>query len=163
VDLERFKPTDEATRQAVRSELGISSDEIVVGFVGRLVKEKGVPELIEAVEQLGSPFRLLLIGSADPEKTDAVPQALLDQAEQRGVILTGHREDTEHFYAAMDVFCLLSHREGFPRAAMEAAASGLPVVATDIRVPAGGGRRRDRRLGPRARSSEAGCGHPAGG
>ena len=45
----------------------------------------------------------------------------------------GHREDVDRLYAAMDVFCLPSHREGFPRAAMEAAASGLPVVATDIR------------------------------
>ncbi len=133
VDLERFKPADEATRQAVRAELGIEADEIVVGFVGRLVREKGVPELIEAVERLGPPFRLLLIGPADPEKTGAVPRALLDQAEQRRTILTGHREDTERLYAAMDVFCLPSHREGFPRAAMEAASSGLPIVATDVR------------------------------
>ena len=50
-----------------------------------------------------------------------------------GAVLTGHRDDVERLYAAMDVFCLPSHREGFPRAAMEAAASGLPVVATDIR------------------------------
>ncbi len=133
VDLERFKPADEATRDEVRAELGIEPDDVVVGFVGRLVAEKGVPELIEAMELLGKPFRLLLIGPHDPQKADAIPPALLDRASEQGAILAGHREDTERLYAAMDVFCLPSHREGFPRAAMEAAASGLPVVATDIR------------------------------
>jgi glycosyltransferase involved in cell wall biosynthesis len=55
------------------------------------------------------------------------------QARADGAIIAGHRTDVDRLYPVMDVFCLPSHREGFPRAAMEAAASGLPVVATDIR------------------------------
>lgn len=133
VDLERFHPADEATRSTVRAELGLSADDIVVGLVARLVEEKGVPELIEAMELLGPPFRLLLIGPRDEEKADAVDDRLLDRARAAGAILTGHREDVHRLYPAMDVFCLPSHREGYPRAAMEAAAAGLPVVATDIR------------------------------
>jgi glycosyltransferase involved in cell wall biosynthesis len=101
--------------------------------VGRLVAGKGIPELIDAVSRLGPPFRLLVVGPHDPEKADALPEGLLDQARAAGAVLTGHREDVDRLYAAMDVFCLPSHREGFPRAAMEAAASGLPVVATDVR------------------------------
>ena len=58
---------------------------------------------------------------------------MLEQARAHGVRLLGHRDDVDALYAAMDVFVLASHREGFPRAAMEAAAMGLPVVATDIR------------------------------
>ena len=133
VDLVRFRPAAPAARAAVRQELGIDEGEIVVGLVARLVAEKGVPELLEAVAALGDPFRLLLIGPPDPGKADAVPAASLAAARRRGTILTGHRDDVEALYGAMDVFCLPSHREGFPRSAMEAVASGLPVVATDIR------------------------------
>ena len=133
VDLQRFRPADASTRSRVRAELGLDADDVVVGLVARLVAEKGVPELIDAVERLGAPFRLLLIGPADPEKADAVGADVLERATNGGAILTGHRDDVDRLYAAMDIFCLPSHREGFPRAAMEAAASGLPVVATDIR------------------------------
>ena len=133
VDLQRFRPADASTRSRVRAELGLDADDVVVGLVARLVAEKGVPELIDAVERLGAPFRLLLIGPADPEKDDAVGADVLERATNAGAVLTGHRDDVDRLYAAMDIFCLPSHREGFPRAAMEAAASGLPVVATDIR------------------------------
>lgn len=133
VDLRRFHPGDAATRSATRAELGIEPTDIVVGTVARLVAEKGIPELIDAVERLGPPFRLLLIGPHDPAKADALPAALLDRAVAGGAIVTGHSSQTEVLYGAMDVFCLPSHREGFPRAAMEAAASGLAIVATDIR------------------------------
>jgi glycosyltransferase involved in cell wall biosynthesis len=49
------------------------------------------------------------------------------------VTFLGHRDDVDRLYAAMDLFVLASHREGFPRAAMEASAMALPVVATDVR------------------------------
>lgn len=133
VDLVRFRPPTPGERAEVRAELGFAEDDVVVGLVARLVAEKGVPELIEAVERLGPPHRLLLVGPFDPAKADALPHGLLERARRGGAVLTGHRTDSHRMYAAMDVFCLPSHREGFPRAAMEAAASGLPVVATDIR------------------------------
>jgi glycosyltransferase involved in cell wall biosynthesis len=133
VDLVRFRPAPPDVRAAVRDELDLRPDDVVVGLVARLVAEKGIPELIDAVAALGPPFRLLLIGPHDPEKADALDRSVLDRATAGGAVLTGHREDVEVLYAAMDVFCLPSHREGFPRAAMEAAACELPVVATDIR------------------------------
>jgi glycosyltransferase involved in cell wall biosynthesis len=133
VDLDRFHVPTEAERAEVRAELGIDDGEVVVGFVGRLVAEKGVPELLAAVDRLGPPHRLLLVGPHDPAKPDALSQDVLDAAAAGGAVLTGHREDTHRLYRAMDVFVLPSHREGFPRAAMEASATGVPVVATDIR------------------------------
>jgi glycosyltransferase involved in cell wall biosynthesis len=133
VDLGRFLPPTAAERSAVRDELGFASTDVVVGVVARLVAEKGIPELVDAVERLGPPFRLLLIGPEDVEKADALPGAVLERARRGRAVVTGHREDVERLYHAMDLFCLPSHREGFPRAAMEAAASGLPVVATDVR------------------------------
>jgi glycosyltransferase involved in cell wall biosynthesis len=132
VDLERFRP-DPARRDEVRKELGLKDDQIAVGLVARLVEEKGVPELIEAAERLGDRYVVFVVGPRDPEKSDAVSEELLSKAESYGVRFLGMRRDVERIYQAMDIFVLPSHREGFPRAAMEAAASGLPVIATNIR------------------------------
>jgi glycosyltransferase involved in cell wall biosynthesis len=74
-----------------------------------------------------------VVGPEDPEKADRLPPEMIEAAAAQGVRFLGMRDDIDHLYAAFDVFVLPSHREGFPRAAMEAAAMGLPVVATDIR------------------------------
>jgi lipopolysaccharide/colanic/teichoic acid biosynthesis glycosyltransferase len=135
VDLERFRPDrlSVAERARRRAELGFGDDDVVVGAVGRLVAEKGFPELFAAMERLGPEHRLLVVGGVDPSKPDAIEAATLSRAEERGAVFLGQRDDIEDLYGLMDVFVLASHREGFPRAAMEAAASGLAVVATDIR------------------------------
>jgi glycosyltransferase involved in cell wall biosynthesis len=132
VDLERFRP-DPSVRREVRAELGLDDRTIAVGLVARLVAEKGVPELIEAAKRLPDRFAVIIVGPRDPEKADSLPEDLLDRAEEDGVRLLGMRRDVDRIYQALDLFVLPSHREGFPRAAMEAAASGLPVIATDIR------------------------------
>lgn len=132
VDLERFRPRPEI-RGEIRAELGLREGQIAVGLVARLVAEKGVPELIEAAGRLGEGYAVLIVGPRDPEKADALPDDLLDRAEERGVRFLGMRGDVDRIYQGLDLFVLPSHREGFPRAAMEAAASGLPIVASDIR------------------------------
>lgn len=135
VDLSRFDPCRFAPdqRAALRRGIGIDADQVVVGTVGRLVAEKGYPELFEAAALLGERYALVVVGPEDPEKADRLPAELLGQAKARGVRFLGLRRDVDALYSAMDVFVLPSHREGFPRAAMEAAAMGLPVVATNIR------------------------------
>jgi glycosyltransferase involved in cell wall biosynthesis len=136
VDLARFDPSrftaDE--RRRARAEVGARDDTVVVGAVGRLVAEKGYPELFDAFAML-DPSRYLLVvaGGQDAAKADALPPSRLDDARRRGVVFVGHRDDVERVYAALDLFVLPSHREGFPRAAMEAQAMGVPVVATNIR------------------------------
>ena len=132
VDLERFRPRPES-RDEVRAELGVAEGQIAVGLVARLVAEKGVPELIEAAARLGDRYAVFIVGPHDPEKADALPEEILTEAESAGVRFLGMRKDVERIYQGLDMFVLPSHREGFPRAAMEAAASGLPVVASDIR------------------------------
>jgi len=135
IDLERFDPDRwPGARERLREEWRIGDDEVVVGFVGRLVAEKGVPELLEAVARVrerGSPVRLVLVGDSDPAKPDAIDLELLEATP--GVSVVGWQDPIEPCYLAFDTLALLSHREGFPRAPMEAAAMGVPVIATDIR------------------------------
>jgi glycosyltransferase involved in cell wall biosynthesis len=136
VDLRRF---DQARWSAVdrtraRAELRVDEGTIAVGIVARLVAEKGYPELFDAMARLDpGRYVLVCIGGDDPHKSDALPRPMVDAAREMGVQFLGHRDDVGAPYAAMDLFVLPSHREGFPRAAMEAAASGLPVIATDVR------------------------------
>jgi glycosyltransferase involved in cell wall biosynthesis len=139
VDLHRFAPerwpADE--RDRVRQELGVADDDLaVVGVVGRLVAEKGYRELFSALELLNDlrdRLRVVIVGTADHAKTDALGPQEIEHATQLGVKFLGWRDDVDRLYLGMDMYVLPSHREGFPRAAMEATAMGLPVVATDIR------------------------------
>ena len=138
VDLQRFRPeTNEHSRREVRADLGVYDDSVVVGMVGRLVWGKGFSELFAAAESISERrpgVVFVVVGGSDPDKADAIPPEKLAAAGRHGrMIFTGERDDMEHVYPAFDIFALPSHREGFPRSAMEAAASGLPVIATDIR------------------------------
>jgi glycosyltransferase involved in cell wall biosynthesis len=136
VDLARFDPDrfGVEVRTAERAALGVRDDQVLIGAVGRLVREKGYPELIDAVGRLDPDrFVLVCVGGDEPDKVDALDPALVRDARERGVRFLGHRDDVAELMTAFDVFALPSHREGFPRAAMEAAAMGLPVVTTDVR------------------------------
>jgi glycosyltransferase involved in cell wall biosynthesis len=101
------------------------------------VRQKGFPELFAAAERLRSSHPeivFVVVGGSDPDKADAISSEELAAAGRRGrIVFTGSRDDMEDVYRGFDLFVLPSHREGFPRSAMEAAATGLPVIATDIR------------------------------
>jgi glycosyltransferase involved in cell wall biosynthesis len=138
IDLKRFHPgTGRHGRQQARADLGIDADAVVVGTVGRLVWQKGFHELFAAAERLRGTHPdviFVVVGGSDPDKSDAISSAELAAARRRGgIVFAGARDDIEDVYRAIDLFVLPSHREGFPRSAMEAAATGLPVIATDIR------------------------------
>jgi glycosyltransferase involved in cell wall biosynthesis len=139
IDLRRFDPaamTPEA-RAAIRAEIGAADGDVVVGVVGRLVREKGFEEVFAAarlLRQEAPNVRMAVIGIAEPHKADGYSAADIDAlARDAGVVFLGARDDMPECYAAMDVFAFASHREGFPRAPMEAAAMGVPVVITDVR------------------------------
>jgi len=138
VDLSRFDPAavPDGTRDRLRREWGLGDDVVVYGAVGRLVREKGMVEMFAAHRRLvheGVRLRLVVVGPLEPGKADGLDQAAVDAARADGVIFLGQRDDMPDLYSAMDVFVTATYREGFPRAAMEAAAMGLPIVATDIR------------------------------
>ncbi len=135
VDLTRFDPklasADE--RRSTRALFGVTDQQVVVGAVGRLVAEKGFLELFAAVRGLDDRFTLVVIGPHEPDKDDSIDAGTVAAAREAGVVFLGMRDDVDVLYRAMDLFVLPSYREGFPRAAMEAAASGLPLIVTDIR------------------------------
>jgi glycosyltransferase involved in cell wall biosynthesis/GNAT superfamily N-acetyltransferase len=135
VDLSRFDPArvDEGTRRDIRASIGAADGDIVVGSVGRLVAEKGFPELFEAAGKLSDNSVIVAIGPDEPDKVDGLQAGFIAAARELGIHLPGMQTNVDEWYAAMDIFVLASHREGFPRAAMEAASMGLPVIATDIR------------------------------
>ena len=136
IDLDRFdrRRFDTEAVAAARRELGASAGtEVVVGSVGRLVAEKGYRELFEAAGQLAPHVRVAVIGMDEPDKRDALTPTELAGAARNGVELLGERHDVDWLYTGMDIFVLASHREGVPRAAMEATAMGVPIVATDVR------------------------------
>lgn len=119
-----------------RRGLGLSPGAPMVGFVGRLVAEKGVLDLLQAariVLEGESSARFLFVGPIDREKPDAVTP---DMAREHGVgeacVFAGMRQDMPELYALMDIFCLPSHRESFPRSPMEASAMGVPCVVSDV-------------------------------
>ena len=139
VDLARFDPerADVDGRAELRASVGATDDDIVVGLVGRLVAEKGYREVFAAARLLRDRrphIRFVVIGPDDPDKADAITRAETDEvAATANVTFLGARTDVDQWYTAMDLYLLASHREGFPRSAMEAGAMGLPVVTSDIR------------------------------
>lgn len=133
----RFNPArlPAGARGRVRAELGVPDDALVLGFVGRLVKDKGVVELAAAWKALRArhpALHLVLVGPW--EEQDPVPADVRAglEADER-VHFVGFTRDTAAMYAAMDLVTLPTYREGFPNVPLEAASMGLPVVAT--RVP----------------------------
>jgi glycosyltransferase involved in cell wall biosynthesis len=134
VDLTQFTPRkqDSWRYRALRQQLGLSGEEVVIGFVGRFVKDKGIRELVEAFRELGATrpnLRLLLVG--DFETGDPVDPWVREYIESTSTILTpGFVEDTAPFYGLMDVFVLPTYREGFPQVSLEAQASAVPVITT---------------------------------
>jgi glycosyltransferase involved in cell wall biosynthesis len=138
IDLRQFHPPGNVSqRQSARRSLGVAPDALVVGTVGRLVWQKGFRELFETAERMATSrpdVVFVVVGSSDAEKSDSIdPENLDSVARKANLVFAGERKDMEDVYAAFDLFVLPSYREGFPRSAMEAAACGLPIVATDIR------------------------------
>ncbi len=139
IDVESFAPARVgAAGWELRRSLGIADSDFVVGSVGRLVYDKGFGELFAAAESITAAHpevKFVVIGPEEHgQQNDAVPAARLAALQAKGAVrFLGWRNDTPQCYAMMDLFVLPSHREGVPRACMEASASGLPVIATDIR------------------------------
>lgn len=138
VDLDKFDYLrGRDLRKAFRNELNIPDDARVFCFVGRITRDKGINELLEAFKSLleeNEHVYLLLIGSKDGMK-GIDPQIYDWSKSQSNVIYCGYTNNVEHYLAASDIYVLPSYREGFGMSVIEAEAMGLPVIVTRIPGP----------------------------
>ena len=129
-DPERVRPE----RDAMRALLGIPTDAIVAGFVGRIVRDKGMIELVDAWSVLREEFpnlHLLVVGRF--EEQDPIPQYVEETLRTDARIhVVPWWNDMPSLYAAMEIVVLPTYREGFPNVPLEAAAMELPVVSTTV-------------------------------
>jgi glycosyltransferase involved in cell wall biosynthesis len=130
VNTDRFAPG----RSYVRDRLKIPKGDPVLGFVGRLTVDKGIPELLTAFDEILAHHPncwLVLVGWFDRAE-DALGARWRRHIEEHPRIRkTDFVANPEDYYRAMDVLILPTHREGFPNVVLEAAACGLPVITTE--------------------------------
>jgi len=135
----RFYPVGKQLSSNYRQSLSLPLDKLIIGIVARKVVEKGYLELLDASLQLissGYDFCLAMCGSALASDHSRSVQPRVDQLLHQypdHFVDLGERADVEHFYKAIDIFCLPSWREGMPRTIIEAMMTSLPVVASNIR------------------------------
>ncbi|MEJ2625788.1 MAG: glycosyltransferase family 4 protein [Pseudolabrys sp.] len=124
VDTDVLKPTPEPPAP------------VTVGFVGRLLKDKGIVTLVRAHDLLrkrGAPVRILVAGTPDPSNPASISQETLAAWRHHdGIEMLGHVSDIAGFWAKAHIAVLPSRREGLPKSLLEAAACGRPIVATDV-------------------------------
>ena len=122
--------------EQIKKELNLSENDFVIGFCGRLVRDKGIVELLDGFQEIkkrhpDKSIKLLIIGN--PEQRDALPQHTLDTINSSSdIIFTGRvpYDIIQNYYLPMDVFVLPSYREGFPTVVLEASAMERPVITT---------------------------------
>ena len=133
VDVDRFCPLPADERQALRSAMGWDGKRLL-GFVGRLVRDKGISYLLQALSDLptdvGASCHLVIIGDG-PER-GAIEAELRLRGLQARVSLLGNRSDVARLYPALDLFVLPSLVEAFPMVVVEAMACAIPVLATAV-------------------------------
>lgn len=133
---EHFNPDkiDAACLNELRAKYGISKDNFVIGYSGRLVRDKGIIELVRAFDSLkdAENCRLLLVGMF--EERDALPEDVKERIlNDPRIIFTGFiNGGMEYFYALMNVYVLPSYREGFPTGVLEAQSMAKPVITTRV-------------------------------
>ena len=124
VDFDRFVPTPEV------------DGPIVAAVVSRMLKDKGVREVVLAARELkrrGSKVQIWLVGAPDADNPSSIPEETLRQWHREGCIRwLGHQEDVRSVWAKVHIALLPSYREGMPLALLEAAAAGRPIVTTDV-------------------------------
>ena len=133
VDLERYNRTEEIEKCA--AEIRGASNAFTFVFIGRIVRDKGIVELIDAFTRLSNErddVKLRLVGRFE-DKLDPLPAATREAIDNCDKIeFDGYQADVRPYLVASDVLVLPSYREGFPNVVLQAAAMGLPVIVTDV-------------------------------
>ena len=129
----------ELERVTLREKLNIQPDDFVFVFVGRIVSDKGINELIKAFSQLQAVenneptgIKLLLVGGLENDLDPLNPETLAEINQNKDIISVGFQQDVRSFFAIADTLVFPSYREGFPNVVMQAGAMGLPSIVSDI-------------------------------
>jgi glycosyltransferase involved in cell wall biosynthesis len=140
IDTGHFSRTPELQAEAgrIRDQYGISSADVVFAFVGRIVRDKGISELVKAFKTTRSSHHgpaklyLMLIGTFEQE-IDPLPESDLKFLhEDPSVILAGFQQDVRPWIIASDIFVFPSYREGFPNVVMQSCCLEVPCIVSDI-------------------------------
>lgn len=133
IDLNRFDPENPEVIEG--AEIIRRKEVLTFIFIGRLVGEKGIPELVKAFCRLNKELpdtRLLLVGREEPQLDPLDSSTLKEISDNPAIEAIGQKSDVRPWLLASDIFILPSHREGFPNVVIEAGAMGLPSIVTDI-------------------------------
>lgn len=134
INLDHYDRTEKVMAEASKIREKVGGDFTFL-FVGRIVRDKGIAELVDAFTRLHRDhpeIRLVLVGKQEPE-LDPLPdttQQLIRDCD--GIIEAGWQSDVRPWFVASDVFTFPSYREGFPNVVMQAGALGIPSIVTDI-------------------------------
>jgi glycosyltransferase involved in cell wall biosynthesis len=137
VDLEYFNPSvlDKEELINLKKSLQISENDFVFVFVGRLVIDKGIRELVKAFDNLSKNhknIKLILVGPKENANNPKKREMFQTIYNNENIITVGFQEDVRPYFAISDVLVLPSYREGFPNVALQAGAMGLPCIVSDI-------------------------------
>ena len=136
-----FSPAQvsEIEKVALREKLNIQPDDFVFVFVGRIVSDKGINELIKAFSELQTAenneltgIKLLLVGGLESDLDPLNPETLAEINQNKDIISAGFQQDVRPFFAISDALAFPSYREGFPNVVMQAGSMGLPSIVSDI-------------------------------
>ncbi|WP_271784567.1 glycosyltransferase family 4 protein [Aquimarina algiphila] len=137
IDTSFFDPglySDEDNLKLSQS-LGINSSDTVIVYVGRLVRDKGIHELIDAFKKLNAESanaKLLLVGTYEKDLDPLSPETEEEINTNPNIIMVGWQDDVRPYFAISDILTFPSYREGFPNVVMQAASMGLASIVTDI-------------------------------
>ncbi len=128
----------ETQKHHLRHELGIQENDYVFIFVGRLVGDKGINELVTAFSEIAQVQlpnidpKLLLVGPLESELDPLLPETIKEIESNPQIICVGFQEDVRPYYAVSNCLAFPSYREGFPNVVMQAGAMGLPCIVSNI-------------------------------
>jgi glycosyltransferase involved in cell wall biosynthesis len=137
IDTAYFNPEEvtEIQKANLKKELNIETTDFVFSFVGRLVGDKGINELIQAfgaVSKKHPSAKLILVGHTEPELDHLLPETLHSIEFDENIIEVGFQKDIRPYLALTNVFTFPSYREGFPNVVLQANAMGIPCIVSDI-------------------------------
>ena len=135
VDLDYWKRSGGSRTEGWLSERREKKEPFTFVFVGRIVRDKGINELVNAFFRLNKNYpdtRLLLVGPAEDDLDPVLPETQMAIEKEESIISVGSQKDVRPYYEASDALVFPSYREGFPNVVLEAGAMELPSIVTDI-------------------------------